>query len=408
MLRDRDTTANGTLDERVYYLHNWRSDIVALISHAGSQIEQVRYEPYGTPFGIPAGDIDADGKVTQDDVDQAAAWYSGSAYDVRADLDMNGSVNLSDITYIAGNKVLNHETGRGVLSLEHIGSRKGYAGYENLAELEGSGVKWDVRNRVLLSEIGSWNRRDPLGYVDGVSLYEYVMGRPILGYDTYGTHRAFAQDSTPMAPWLAPPSIPIVDAPGGDIPDDTTPSMVLLIAACEQACQDNRGAGAMGYCYKGKPVVCICRTRGRELPGEQGDPFRACQREYELDQWNYGSQTDCAPGYTGLPDKQPHVTHENVRVSLCRKALSLRKYEACVGRISCPEGNEGYECREGRCLLRERNRCWAESLEKVYCQNNTPPVIPPSREEETRRNISIQTDCMKGSGQRCKNEASEG
>ncbi|MCW5761604.1 MAG: hypothetical protein KIT88_00005 [Phycisphaeraceae bacterium] len=186
MLRDRDTTANGTLDERVYYLHNWRSDIVALISHAGSQIEQVRYEPYGTPFGIPAGDIDADGKVTQDDVDQAAAWYSGSAYDVRADLDMNGSVNLSDITYIAGNKVLNHETGRGVLSLEHIASRKGYAGYESLAELEASGVKWDVRNRVLLSEIGSWNRRDPLGYVDGMNLYEYVMLMPIVHVDSDG------------------------------------------------------------------------------------------------------------------------------------------------------------------------------------------------------------------------------
>ncbi|MBX3322247.1 MAG: hypothetical protein KF757_04580 [Phycisphaeraceae bacterium] len=186
MLRDRDTTANGTLDERVYYLHNWRSDIVALISHAGSQIEQVRYEPYGTPFGIPAGDIDADGKVTQDDIDQATAWYSGSAYDVRADLDMNGSVNLSDITYIAGNKVLNHETGRGVLSLEHIASRKGYAGYESLAELEASGVKWDVRNRVLLSEIGSWNRRDPLGYVDGMNLYEYVMLMPIVHVDSDG------------------------------------------------------------------------------------------------------------------------------------------------------------------------------------------------------------------------------
>ena len=74
MLRDRDTTANGTLDERVYYLHNWRSDIVALISHAGSQIEQVRYEPYGTPFGIPAGDITYDGEVTQADANLAGTW----------------------------------------------------------------------------------------------------------------------------------------------------------------------------------------------------------------------------------------------------------------------------------------------------------------------------------------------
>ncbi|MBX3321362.1 MAG: hypothetical protein KF757_00075 [Phycisphaeraceae bacterium] len=74
MLRDRDTTANGTLDERIYYLHNWRSDIVALISHAGSQIEQVRYEPYGTPFGIPAGDVTCEGEVTQADANLAGTW----------------------------------------------------------------------------------------------------------------------------------------------------------------------------------------------------------------------------------------------------------------------------------------------------------------------------------------------
>jgi hypothetical protein len=75
ILRDRDphseVGANGTLDERVYHLHNWRSDIVALISHAGSQIEQVRYEPYGTPFGIPAGDITCEGEVTQADANLA-------------------------------------------------------------------------------------------------------------------------------------------------------------------------------------------------------------------------------------------------------------------------------------------------------------------------------------------------
>lgn len=31
-----------------------------------------------------------------------------------------------------------------------------------------------VRNRVLLMDLGRWSRRDPLGYVDGMSMYEYV------------------------------------------------------------------------------------------------------------------------------------------------------------------------------------------------------------------------------------------
>ena len=45
-----------------------------------------------------------------------------------------------------------------------------------------AGYRWDgespqmyyVRNRFLLPVIGTWNKRDPLGYVDGMGLYRYV------------------------------------------------------------------------------------------------------------------------------------------------------------------------------------------------------------------------------------------
>ena len=47
-----------------------------------------------------------------------------------------------------------------------------------------AGYRWDgesprmyyVRNRFLLPVIGNWNRRDPLGYLDGSNLYQYCNG----------------------------------------------------------------------------------------------------------------------------------------------------------------------------------------------------------------------------------------
>ena len=43
VLRDRDTTGDGTLDERVYYCQNWRADVAALVTDAGGMLEWVRF-----------------------------------------------------------------------------------------------------------------------------------------------------------------------------------------------------------------------------------------------------------------------------------------------------------------------------------------------------------------------------
>ena len=50
-----------------------------------------------------------------------------------------------------------------------------------------AGYRWDgespqmfyVRNRFLLSVIGTWNRRDPLGYVNGMHLMLYNADSPV-------------------------------------------------------------------------------------------------------------------------------------------------------------------------------------------------------------------------------------
>jgi len=43
-----------------------------------------------------------------------------------------------------------------------------------------------VRHRVYVPEMGRWTRRDPIGYVDGVGLYEYVGGAPTRRNDPSG------------------------------------------------------------------------------------------------------------------------------------------------------------------------------------------------------------------------------
>ena len=75
-------------------------------------------------------------------------------------------------------------TGAGVVqSASAIGFETLYAGY-----------RWDnhapqmyyVRNRFLLPQVGTWNKRDPLAYVDGTALYAYGPNSPVTGLDTFG------------------------------------------------------------------------------------------------------------------------------------------------------------------------------------------------------------------------------
>ncbi|MCX7386367.1 MAG: hypothetical protein NTX48_06840 [Planctomycetales bacterium] len=78
-----------------------------------------------------------------------------------------------------------------VQSASAIGIETLYAGY-----------RWDgttpqmyyVRNRFLLPMIGTWNRRDPLGYVDGMELYQYVLSSPVRSLDSTGLSCLFCDE----------------------------------------------------------------------------------------------------------------------------------------------------------------------------------------------------------------------
>ncbi len=188
VMRDRDANsdwtaaADGTLEERRYYLQNWRADVSAIIDSTGDIVEWVKYSAYGVPYALIPGDYDRDGDV--DSADQSAFISDWGAGSPSADLDESGGVDGDDLTVFGAWYTANTGKvgGRGVLSEESVGNRIGYAGY-----------RWDpatslnhVRHRVYNPEMGRWTRRDPIGYVDGVNLLRYSRGSPLESSDPSG------------------------------------------------------------------------------------------------------------------------------------------------------------------------------------------------------------------------------
>ncbi|MEQ8844535.1 MAG: RHS repeat-associated core domain-containing protein [Phycisphaerales bacterium] len=167
------------LEERCYYAQNWRKDVVAILTGSGELVEQVRYSSYGMPYGLPAGDTDSDG-----DYDGADATAITGAYDVRKDANLDGLVNVFDVTHASniaggGGTVT---TGRDVLGSPANANRFGYGAY-----LRDPAVpQWHVRNRVFRSDLGRWLTRDPMLYADGYNLYTYSQSRPVQYVDALG------------------------------------------------------------------------------------------------------------------------------------------------------------------------------------------------------------------------------
>jgi len=157
--------------------------------NAGVIAERVRYSAYGVPFCIAAADFDGDGDV--DSADNTAYSNANTAGDPSADLNLDSVVDFNDT--LAWNNLYNvGETGgRSVLSRTSVRNRIGYAGYQHDPSITGSAQgsgqgKYHVRFRVYDAGIGRWTRRDPLGYVDGPTLYASLKGNPVSGLDPTG------------------------------------------------------------------------------------------------------------------------------------------------------------------------------------------------------------------------------
>jgi RHS repeat-associated protein len=128
VLRDKNTDANDLCDdERLYFTTDANHNVTALVDTSGAAVERYVYDPYGnvtTYNGTWSAEV---------------AWDDSKKNEVR------------------------------------------FAGYR----FDPVTGLYDVRNRVYHPYLG-WLQRDPLGYVDGMSLYEYCGGGPTGGTDPSG------------------------------------------------------------------------------------------------------------------------------------------------------------------------------------------------------------------------------
>ena len=139
ILRDRDTPESGSaaLDERLYYTTDANMNVTALVAPgSGAVVERYVYDPYGRVVFLKAD------------------W---SLQQLDGHEDGTASAVANEILF-AGYR-FNPETGQ-----------------------------YHVRHREYHPTLGRWMQRDPLGYVDGMSLYDYARSMPTAFIDPEGTH----------------------------------------------------------------------------------------------------------------------------------------------------------------------------------------------------------------------------
>jgi len=124
ILRGRDTTGNGTLDERLYGMQDANWNLTSVVDTGGAVEERYAYTPYGSCVVLSA---------TFDGQPSSIDW------EIR------------------------------------------FASYRWDRETE----LYQVRNRVFISILG-WLQRDPMGYADCVNLHQYAHSAPLKHTDPLG------------------------------------------------------------------------------------------------------------------------------------------------------------------------------------------------------------------------------
>jgi RHS repeat-associated protein len=162
---------------------------VATPGKPGVVIDRIAYSAYGEATRTLRSDVNGDGFVNKDDYNgvirgRLNTTIGSSGYVVEADLDRNGVINQSDYDIAIADDGKSSSGGVGEAGLFAKGVRNGvgYCGYMFNDE---SGL-YTVRFRTYSPTLGRWLERDPAGYVDGASLYQYARADPIRRFDPLG------------------------------------------------------------------------------------------------------------------------------------------------------------------------------------------------------------------------------
>jgi RHS repeat-associated protein len=236
-------------------------------------IEYVRYSAYGEATVHPVADLNMDGVVTSADLqawtDLKAGGSSASAFGLDLDFDDyygpgEGDEDLFWESYDANLGL----SGRGRVSTPGVAGRIGYAGYQ----WDQTAGAYHVRYRVYLPEIGRWTRRDPLGYVDGRNLYQYVASMSVARRDSTGLRYEFAPHDgtpTPIPPDPSSPEEP--DLPSPLLPPEFLPPPPATPAPPPVAVPPIQPIGLLPYYPRVDPLPpSIGRMPNLKHPEEPG------------------------------------------------------------------------------------------------------------------------------------------
>jgi RHS repeat-associated protein len=187
------TDATEQLCERAFYsLHNAQYNVLGMVMPTldGNEaligqrlVERYAYTPYGQRSVFSHGwvleDLSGNGVVDGDDEDIVSNHWGSS--DPRADLDGSGSVGSGDLGMVLSAHGESLPTGDPLVTTaadhsfrDASGIALNEIGHQGLPHDEESGI---VQNRArdLIPPLGRFAQRDPLGYVDGMSVYAYYV-----------------------------------------------------------------------------------------------------------------------------------------------------------------------------------------------------------------------------------------
>ena len=178
-----DGDYSDTADNAWHHLTDAQFSSVCLIDKAFAVAERVTYSAYGVARHLPMADLNCDGAVNSADIGLllgASGTIGIAPYQSPADLNRDGVVNSADLAMLLGD--FQAAQPDGALSRPNVDNPIGWDGYVFDRE---SGL-YTVRFRTYETGLGRWIERDPAGYVDGASLFEFVRGRPIGSADPRG------------------------------------------------------------------------------------------------------------------------------------------------------------------------------------------------------------------------------
>ena len=179
-----------------YYLLEDLHTVTGMMHKNGSLAEGYTYDAYGRPriMWYHPTDVDRDGDVDTADIIRVSLARNGSGNPTnhpRTDIDMDGDTDDTDLFWVLVWEDLVDQPE--ALWTSAVGNPYFFTGRRmNWVEADFAGDPAENkplqynRARHYCSVHGRWLQRDPLGYADGMNLYEYVSSRPTVLSDPSG------------------------------------------------------------------------------------------------------------------------------------------------------------------------------------------------------------------------------